>query len=234
MFTDICQRRILTRIGICVLPHSPHRRTTRYCPTASSRGFDAFHPDRSTGYFYPVSLSLSLGTTADGLVRVPSQHTPNTSYHSVSTIPDPTLNDSLDLLPNSIQRKKGMLSCSNLETGFVDGNLTILNSSQHSIDRIIVNSQTTSLQLLNITKNSNNPCLFTSCSALLGMLIWPLFSLGNVIPISSDQSMRSLLPLRPNRSKLPKRLLGLVKSRPCWRLRTDDWSRLSRHSFRPG
>jgi hypothetical protein len=64
-----------------------------------------------------------------------------------------------------------MLSCSNLETGFADGNLTILSFSQHSIDHIIVNSQITSLPLLNIMKNFNNLYLSTSCFELLGMLI---------------------------------------------------------------
>ena len=64
-----------------------------------------------------------------------------------------------------------MLSYFNLEIGFVDGNLMIPNSSPHSTDHTIVNSLSTSLQLLNITNLSTNPFLFTYSSGHRDTLI---------------------------------------------------------------
>jgi hypothetical protein len=155
---------------------------------------------------------------------VPSHNTLSICFPYVSTTLEHTLIDSLTCLPSLDPRRKETPSYSNLETGYEDGNLMILNYSQRSIGLITVNSLYTSLQLSNTTRNFNNLFLSMSSYVLRVMPIWLRSLQGNVIPISSVRSMRLRLRAILSNSKLQRLLdLGLLRNLLYLKLRIDDW-----------
>jgi hypothetical protein len=122
------------------------------------------------------------------------------------------------------QRRNEMRTNFNLETGFVDGNLTTRNCFPHFTDHITVSLRYTSPQLSSITNRSINLYLPHSCSERQDTHTSLRSLRKNVIAIFKDPLMLSRRAvLRKVSMRLKQLVFEGVRNLKFWKLPIDVW-----------